>query len=81
MMSRFFAREIKRRDASRIVVFGGPHCAKNMSGERIAGLPEVVLEEDKWTIASADKSFGGLFEMTVVVGNKEPEVLTDWRKI
>lgn len=41
-----------------------------------AGLPEVSLEADGWTFSSSDKSLGGLFEMTVIVGKKEPEVLT-----
>lgn len=45
-----------------------------------AGSHEVVLEEDGWTFSSADKSLGGLFEMTVIVGRKEAEVLTNWRK-
>lgn len=35
---------------------------------------------DGWTIASLDKSLGGLFEMSVIVGKKGAEVLTDWRK-
>lgn len=43
------------------------------------GDPEVVIEEDNWTISSRDRSLGGLFEMTVVVGRDKPEVLTDWR--
>lgn len=42
---------------------------------------EVILEEDGWTISTKDGSWGGLFEMTVVVGNEEAEVLTDWRKV
>jgi methionyl aminopeptidase len=37
---------------------------------------EVVLQEDGWTYATADKSLGGLFEMTVIVGKKKAEVLT-----
>jgi methionyl aminopeptidase len=41
---------------------------------------EVILEKDGWTISTKDGSWGGLFEMTVVVGNEEAEVLTDWRK-
>lgn len=41
-----------------------------------AGLPEVSLEKDGWTFSSSDRSTGGLFEMTVIVGEKEPEVLT-----
>lgn len=42
---------------------------------------EVILENDGWTISSKDGSWGGLFEMTVVVGSDKAEVLTDWRKI
>ncbi|MBI2022305.1 type I methionyl aminopeptidase [Candidatus Daviesbacteria bacterium] len=42
---------------------------------------EVVLANDGWTIVSKDGSLGGLFEMTVVVGDKKPKVLTDWRKV
>lgn len=42
-----------------------------------AGAPEVILGEDGWTFSSADKSPGGLFEMTVIVGSKKAEVLTD----
>lgn len=38
------------------------------------GSREVVLERDGWTFSTADKSLGGLFEATVVVGL--PEVLT-----
>ncbi len=41
------------------------------------GQHEVVLEEDGWTFATADKSLGGLFEMTVVVGPEKAEVLTN----
>ncbi|MBI2593705.1 M24 family metallopeptidase, partial [Candidatus Daviesbacteria bacterium] len=41
---------------------------------------EVTLEKDGWTISTKDGSWGGLFEMTVVVDNEEAEVLTDWRK-
>lgn len=37
---------------------------------------EVRLQEDGWTYSSADKSLGGLFEMTVVVGKEKAEVLT-----
>lgn len=44
------------------------------------GKPEVVLENDGWTISSEDGSLGGLFEMTIIVGKKEAKVLTDWRK-
>lgn len=44
------------------------------------GSHEVVLEKDGWTISTKDGSWGGLFEMTVVVGAEKAEVLTDWRK-
>lgn len=40
------------------------------------GKPEVVLDSDGWTFKTADGSWGGLFEMTVVVGENEAEVLT-----
>ena len=40
------------------------------------GKGEVVLGEDGWTFSTADKSLGGLFEMTVVVGEEKCEVLT-----
>ncbi len=39
------------------------------------GCSDVVLDEDGWTFKTADSSWGGLFEMTVIVG-QEPEVLT-----
>lgn len=42
---------------------------------------EVILEEDNWTISTKDGSLGGLFEMTVVVGEESAEILTDWRKV
>lgn len=45
------------------------------------GLPDVVLEDDGWTISSEDGSWGGLYEMTVIVGDIEAEVITDWRKV
>lgn len=41
-----------------------------------AGLPEVVLGSDGWTYETADKSWGGLFEMTVIVGKEKAEGLT-----
>lgn len=40
------------------------------------GTPDVVLESDGWTFSTADKSWGALFEATVIVGKKEAEVLT-----
>ncbi len=46
-----------------------------------AGSGEVGQLNDGWTIASEDRSLAGLFEMTVIVGKNEPEVLTDWRRV
>lgn len=43
--------------------------------------PDVILAPDGWTISSSDGSMGGLFEMSVIVGDKTAEVLTDWRNI
>lgn len=40
------------------------------------GGSDVVLAEDKWTFQTVDKSWGGLFEMTVIVGKEKAEVLT-----
>lgn len=45
------------------------------------GEPDVVLDPDGWTILTKDGTWGGLFEMTVIVGGEEAEVLTDWRKV
>lgn len=42
--------------------------------------PEVMLEQDGWTIVTRDGSLGGLFEMSVIVLEGKVEVLTDWRK-
>lgn len=46
-----------------------------------AGGPDVMLDKDGWTISSKDGTWGGLFEMTVIVGDEQAEVLTDWRKV
>lgn len=45
------------------------------------GTSEVVLGGDGWTFSTADKSLAGLFEMTVMVGKKKAEILTDFRHI
>lgn len=45
------------------------------------GSGEVVLDKDKWTVSSLDGSWGGLYEMTVIVGELGAEVITDWRKV
>lgn len=44
-----------------------------------AGSDKVEISDDGWTVKSADGSLGGLFEMTVIVGKKQAEVITDWR--
>lgn len=44
-----------------------------------SGKGEVFVTADGWTVATRDRSWGGLFEMTVVVGKDKPEVLTGWR--
>lgn len=46
-----------------------------------AGGAKVYQKEDSWTIATEDGSLGGLFEMSVIVGRGQAEVLTDWRKV
>lgn len=45
------------------------------------GSHETVIADDGWTISSRDGSLGGLFEMTVIVGKHNAEVLTDWRLV
>lgn len=40
---------------------------------------EVKLENDGWTFATVDKSMGGLFEMTVMVGKGKAEILTQFK--
>lgn len=45
------------------------------------GSPEVILDSDGWTFLTADGSLSGLFEMTVLVGNREAEILTDFRRV
>lgn len=45
-----------------------------------AGNGDVAHLDDGWTIVSEDGSLGGLFEMTIIVTEGEPEVITDWRK-
>ncbi len=43
------------------------------------GRGEVYETDDGWTISTKDGSLGGLFEMSVIVGKKKPEITTDWR--
>ncbi len=45
------------------------------------GNSDVFLADDGWTYITKDESLGGLFEMSVIVGEKQAEVLTDWRKV
>ncbi len=45
-----------------------------------SGSGNIYQEEDGWTIVTEDRSWGGMFEMTVIVSEK-PEVITDWRSI
>lgn len=40
------------------------------------GTSEVVLDQDRWTYLSADGSLGAVFEMTIIVGKEEAEVVT-----
>lgn len=46
-----------------------------------AGNGRVSHLDDGWTIVSEDGSLGGLFEMTIIVTEDSPEVLTEWRKV
>jgi methionyl aminopeptidase len=40
------------------------------------GTADVKLDKDSWTYLSADGSWGAVFEMTVIVGKKQAQVLT-----
>jgi len=40
------------------------------------GKPEVVMEDDGWTISTKDGKMSGLFEETVAVGENGPLTLT-----
>lgn len=40
------------------------------------GKYDVILEKDGWTYSTADSSWGGLYEATVIVGKKKAEILT-----
>lgn len=47
-----------------------------------AGSGDVYEDQsDGWTVVASDHSLGGLFEMSVIVGKKGAEVITDWRKV
>lgn len=72
-----------------ILGYGTPTTGKSLfSGMTIAieaiytqGSGRVYEKDDGWTIASADGSLGGLFEMTVIINKDKPEVITDWRVV
>jgi methionyl aminopeptidase len=40
------------------------------------GQPHLVLAKDGWTYVTADGSMSGMFEETVIVGQRSPEILT-----
>ena len=40
------------------------------------GSPEIVVKDDGWTIETKDGQLAGLFEDTIVVTEKSPEILT-----
>jgi len=41
------------------------------------GRPELVLDDDAWTLHTKDESLAGLFEHTVAITKKGPEILTE----
>lgn len=41
------------------------------------GKPDLVINDDNWTIKTADRKLSGLFEKTVVIDKEKPLVLTD----
>lgn len=42
---------------------------------------EMGIGSDGWTVSTLDGSWGGLFEMTVIVGKKGAEVITNWKTV
>lgn len=44
------------------------------------GKEDVILSSDGWTYKTTDGLWGGLFEMSVIVGKQKAEVLTDWHR-
>lgn len=46
-----------------------------------AGGFELYHKNDGWTVATKDGSWGGLFEMSAIVGKEKAEVITDWRMV
>ncbi len=42
------------------------------------GKPEIRIEDDKWTVVTADGKPSAHFEHTIAVTDGEPEILTNW---
>lgn len=78
----------KLHEAPEIPGFGKPKTGMVLkAGMTIAieviynmGKGDIFEKADGWTISSSDGSLGGLFEMSVVVGEDKPQILTDWRR-
>lgn len=50
-----------------------------LEAQVVTGSDEVYIKDDEWTIATKDGSKGVMFEYMVIVGEDEPEVITDTR--
>lgn len=68
---------------------GVPNIGKKGRGERLVkgmalaiepmvveGSPEVIIADDKWTVKTKDKKLSAYYENTIVITDKEPEILT-----
>jgi len=42
------------------------------------GRSNTIIESDNWTVRTADRSLAACFEKTIVVGKRNPLILTDW---
>lgn len=45
----------------------------------VAGKPNVIMDDDGWTVRTRDGKNAVMFEYMVIVGKNEPEILTDTR--
>lgn len=45
------------------------------------GSPDLVMEEDNWTISTKDGKMSGLFEETIAITENEPLILTEVREV
>lgn len=63
----------QRQDKKKILQVGQTLAVENMY---TAGDPELVVASDGWTYTTKDGSLSAMFEETVLVTQKEPEVLT-----